>query len=131
MTVLLDGNVLIAMTVAGHVHHDAAARWFAGSTRPHATTPITQGSLIRTVIRLGATAAEGVGLLDALTMAPGHVFWPDAVPYTEAILSRVAGHADVTDAYLAELARYHGGRLATFDRRLAVLHPDVADVIPV
>ena len=131
MTVLLDGNVLIAMTVSRHVHHDAAARWFAGSTRPHATSPITQGSLIRTVIRLGATAAEGVGLLDALTSAPGHVFWPDAIPYTEATLSRVTGHADVTDAYLAELARHHRGRLATFDRRLAALHTDVTDVVPV
>ena len=131
MTVLLDGNVLIAITVAGHVHHDAAVRWFAGSPRPHATTPITQGTLIRTVIRLGATPAEGVGLLDALTSAPGHEFWPDAVPFTTAILSRVTGHGDVTDAYLAELARHHGGRLATFDRRLAAVHSDVTDAIPV
>ena len=70
-------------------------------------------------------------MLDAVTSAPGHVFWPDAVPYTEAILSRVTGHGDVTDAYLAELARYHRGRLATFDRRLAALHADVIDVVPV
>ena len=130
MTVLLDGNVLIAMTVAGHVHHDAAVRWFAGSPGPHATTPITQGTLIRTIIRLGATPDEGIGLLGALTAAPGHVFWPDAVPYTSAILSKVSGHGDVTDAYLAELARHHGGRLVTFDRRLAALQSDVTDVIP-
>jgi hypothetical protein len=30
---------------------------------------------------------------------------------------------------LAALARPHGGRLATFDRRSAALHPDVVDVI--
>jgi len=130
MTVLLDGNVLIAMTVAGHVHHDAAVRWFASSPRPYATTPITQGTLIRATIRLGATPDEGIGLLGALTAAPGHVFWPDAVPYTSAILSKVSGHGDVTDAYLAELARHHGGRLVTFDRRLAALQSDVTDVIP-
>ena len=124
MTVLLDGNVLIAMTVAGHVHHDAAVRWFASSPRPYATT------LIRATIRLGATPDEGIGLLGALTAAPGHVFWPDAVPYTSAILSKVSGHGDVTDAYLAELARHHGGRLVTFDRRLAALQSDVTDVIP-
>ncbi|REW13854.1 VapC toxin family PIN domain ribonuclease, partial [Mycobacterium tuberculosis] len=27
MTVLLDANVLIALVVAEHVHHDAAADW--------------------------------------------------------------------------------------------------------
>ena len=90
MTVLLDGNVLIAITITGHVHHEVAARWFADSQAGHATTPITQGTLIRTVIRLGATPQE----------------------------------------YLAETARHRGGRLVTFDRRLAGLHPDVADVIP-
>ena len=130
MTVLLDGNVLIAITITGHVHHEVAARWFADSQAGHATTPITQGTLIRTVIRLGATPQEGMGLSGALTAAAGHVFWPDDVPYTNAILSKVTGHGDVTDAYLAETARHRGGRLVTFDRRLAALHPDVADVIP-
>lgn len=46
------------------------------------------------------------------------------------MLASVRGHAGVTDAYLAALARHHGGRLATLDRRLADLHPDVALVIP-
>jgi hypothetical protein len=36
------------------------------------------------------------------------------------------GHRQVTDAYLAALARQQGGRLVTFDAGLAVLHPDVA-----
>ncbi|HYN71086.1 MAG TPA: hypothetical protein VES60_01190 [Nakamurella sp.] len=62
MTVLLDGNVLIAITMTGPVHHEAAVRWFAGSPGPHATTPIKQCTLIRTTIRLGATPDEGIGL---------------------------------------------------------------------
>lgn len=39
------------------------------------------------------------------------------------------GQAQVTDAYLAALARQHGGKLATFDRGLAALHSDVAVLI--
>ena len=35
------------------------------------------------------------------------------------------GHRQVTDAYLAALARHHGGKLASFDKRLVALHPDV------
>ena len=39
-----------------------------------------------------------------------------------------AGQAQcqVTDAYLAALARHHGGKLVTFDSGLAALHADVA-----
>jgi predicted nucleic acid-binding protein len=39
------------------------------------------------------------------------------------------GHRQVTDAYLAELARLHSGRLATFDQGLAQSHADIADLI--
>jgi uncharacterized protein len=37
--------------------------------------------------------------------------------------------AQVTDAYLAQLARTHNGRLATFDQGLAQLHSDVAELV--
>jgi uncharacterized protein len=30
VTVLLDANVLIALLVEDHVHHDAVENWFAG-----------------------------------------------------------------------------------------------------
>jgi predicted nucleic acid-binding protein len=42
----------------------------------------------------------------------------------------VIGHRQVTDAYLAQLARANHGRLATFDRGLAALHTDIAELIP-
>ncbi|GLY63497.1 hypothetical protein [Amycolatopsis taiwanensis] len=44
-------------------------------------------------------------------------------------LNGVLGHRQVTDAYLAQLARAHGGRLATFDPGLATLHTDIADLL--
>jgi predicted nucleic acid-binding protein len=46
------------------------------------------------------------------------------------VKSGVIGHRQVTDAYLAALARQRGGRLATFDAGLAQLHPDVAQLVP-
>jgi len=42
----------------------------------------------------------------------------------------VLGHRQVTDAYLAGLARAHRGRLPTMDRGLVAVHPDVADLVP-
>jgi predicted nucleic acid-binding protein len=39
------------------------------------------------------------------------------------------GHRQVTDAYLAALARAHRGRLTTFDEGLVAAHPDVAVLV--
>ena len=44
-------------------------------------------------------------------------------------LTGVLGHAQVTDAYLAALARTRGGRVATLDRAFAAVAPDVVDLI--
>ena len=62
---------------------------------------------------------------------PRHEFWPDAVSFDAVPLDGVIGHRQVTDAYLAHLARVRKGRIATFDQGLAKLHPDVADLVPV
>jgi len=53
VTALLDANVLTALLVDDHVHHQAAENWFAGMTGKFATCPITQGSLMRLLIREG------------------------------------------------------------------------------
>jgi predicted nucleic acid-binding protein len=58
------------------------------------------------------------------------VFWPDSIGYEAVRLDGIIGHRQVTDAYLAELARVNGGRLATFDRALAGLHADVVELVP-
>jgi uncharacterized protein len=42
----------------------------------------------------------------------------------------IVGHRQVTDAYLAQLARSRGARIATFDDAMAKLHQDVADLVP-
>ena len=45
-------------------------------------------------------------------------------------MNGVLGHRQVTDSYLAQLARARGGQLATFDQGLAKLHTDIADLLP-
>ena len=130
MTTLLDANVLIALVVSDHVHHDPAESWFAGLDDSFATCPITQGSLVRLLIRQGQNAEEARALVIALTHSPRHEFWPDSVSFTDVELHGVIGHLQVTDGYLAQLARANRGRLATFDRGLVALHPDIAELVP-
>ena len=133
MTHLLDGNVLVALVDRSHVRHPAAVDWFASHTGGFATCPITQGTLIRLLLRFGATAdaATAVAVLKQLTRHPRHAFWGDDISYTGISWAGVLGHRQVTDSYLAGLARHRGGRIATFDRGLAALHPDIADAISV
>jgi uncharacterized protein len=130
VTVLLDANVLTALLVEDHVHHEAAENWFAGTSANFATCPVTQGSLIRLLIREGQPAAAARMVLSQTMASPRHEFWPDDIPYTDVPVDGIIGHRQVTDAYLAQLARARGARLATFDQALAKLHADVADLVP-
>ena len=129
MSVLLDANVLIALLVDDHVHHSSAETWFSGLAGSFATCPITQGSLIRLLVREGQTAAAAGSVLRGVATNPRHEFWPDDVPYTDVPTVGIVGHRQVTDAYLAQLARAHAARLATFDQALAKLHADVAELV--
>ena len=129
MTVLLDANVLIALLNHNHEHHEPAARWFAVTDQRVGTCPITQGALIRSAIRVGATAQQAVDLLVEVTSLDRHDFWSDGPSYETISLRGVVGHRQVTDAYLAGLARHHRGRLLTLDGGLAALHPDVAELL--
>ncbi len=130
MTVLLDANVLIALLVEDHVHHRAAEDWFVGLSGNFATCPITQGSLMRLLIREGQPASAAQEILTGTTADPRHEFWPDDVRYTDVPTQGIIGHRQVTGAYLAQLARARGSRLATFDQGMAKLHHDVAELVP-
>jgi toxin-antitoxin system PIN domain toxin len=130
VTVLLDANVLIALVMAEHVHHGAAERWLVGSDDHFASCPSTQGALLRMLIREGQPAVAVHAVLAGVMADDRHEFWADAVSYRDVPLTGVIGHRQVTDAYLAQLARIRQGRLVTFDQGLAALHRDVADLIP-
>jgi uncharacterized protein len=130
VTALLDANVLIALVVTEHVHHDAAAEWLAALEAEFATCPITQGSLIRFLVRAGQSAAAARDVVSAIEKTNRHEFWPNSVSFTDVEVGGVIGHRQVTDAYLAQLTRSRKGQLATLDSGLAHLHNDVAVLIP-
>jgi uncharacterized protein len=121
-TYLADGNLLVALVVVDHIHHDTAIGWFEREGPGLATCPITEGTLVRFLLREGRGADEAVGALDAIRAQPWHSFWADAIPYERSHLAGVIGHRQVTDAYLVALAAHNGCRLATLDRGLAALH---------
>ena len=120
----IDGNLLVALTVVEHLHHEVALEWFEQAEPDQATCPITEGTLVRFLIREGLTAIDATAVLDAIRTQGWHTFWPDAIRYEVAHLVGVMGHRQVTDAYLVALARHHGSRVATLDRGLAALHGD-------
>ena len=128
---LLDSSGLVALLDENHVHHEICLRWIAGRQSPFLTCPITQGAVIRVIMRNvpGATFADAQHALEILGQHPLHRFVPDDLPYSALDARGILGHRQVTDAYLAHLARHHGVRLMTLDRAQAALYPDVADLI--
>jgi len=129
---LLDGNLLVALAIDTHEFHHRARRWFNSQTEPFATCATTEGTLLRIHMKVAqdssATAAWSV--LEAIHAMPDHVFWNDGFSYREVAFASVVGSKQVTDAWLAELARRHGASIATLDIALAALHSDVAFLIP-
>ncbi len=132
MTRLLDANVLIALVNVSHVHHGRASCWFRETSPPFATCPITQGALVRHYFRdaINPTSRGVAALLAGIERMRSHTFWPDDLPYARVRFAGVIGHRQVTDAYLAALARKHNARLTTLDTALAALHEDVAELVP-
>jgi toxin-antitoxin system PIN domain toxin len=130
VTALLDSNVLIALIVAEHVHHDHASAWLSDFDTTFATCPITQGSLVRFLLRTGQDASTARDVVSGIERSTRHEFWSDTVSFADVQFGGVIGHRQVTDAYLAQLARSHDGHLATLDSGLAQLHRDVALLIP-
>ena len=127
MAFLLDVNVLIALFDPAHVHHDPAHEWFADIGKTSwATCPLTENGVLRIVgssryPNSPGTPGAVTSLLSGLKALPGHVFWPDDISLVNSALvdtTRLLSSSQVTDTYLLALARTHGGRLATFDRRL-------------
>lgn len=133
MTWLLDGNVLVALQIDSHVHHDRVHGWFGSLKRDHfATCVVTQGTLLRVHMKTAAdsSAASAWQALREVASHPKHEWWGDSLSFLTVPHRHLQGSTQVTDAWLAELARRRKGRLATLDSALASLHDDVAVLLP-
>lgn len=129
MAFLLDVNVMIALIDRAHVHHDPAHAWFSGEGhRAWATCPLTENGVLRVVGHSRYPGSAGspasvARLMKRLCALPGHVFWPDDISLLDTTCvraDRLLSSAQVTNSYLLALAVAHGGKLATFDRRLVI-----------
>ena len=130
MTYLLDVNVLIALIDPAHRHYSAAHDWFSSTGRHSwATCPIVENGVVRILgnprypFPLVQSSPAGVArILGELRAAPGHVFWADEISLLDPAvidLGQLLHSLQVTDTYLLALAVSKGGKLATFDGRLA------------
>lgn len=129
MTFLLDVNVLIALIDPGHVAHDDAHEWFvAVGQNSWATCPITENGVIRILGNPKYPNSPGspaaiVNIVQRLRALPGHNFWSDEISLADEAFvdpSKILTSGQVTDTYLLALAKKHGAKLATFDRKLSV-----------
>lgn len=136
---LLDVNLLIAAVVKNHEHHERALRFIETLDRFH-TTPTTQGGFLRFLTRPWKNAqreeqpprltiAEAAAALRDLTQSARHAFLPDDQPFTAVPLRSLSGHRQWTDAYLLHLARRHGLKLATLERKMDNLDDPAAPAL--
>ncbi len=96
------------MTSADHIHHDVAEAWLERWDGLIASSPVTQGALVRFVLRSGGTTTEAITVMRDLHESPRHEFWEDTLGYDQVDLRGVVGHRQVTDAYLASTALVAG-----------------------
>lgn len=127
---LPDVNVLVALVQPSHVHHRSAQKWFASAAR-FATTPVTEGGLLRLALNRAVMgrSVDGQAAMATLRSIRDHQrseFLPDDSSLAQAAidLAGLVGFRRVTDLHLVNLAARHSARLVTFDVKIrAVLTP--------
>jgi toxin-antitoxin system PIN domain toxin len=129
---LVDGNGIIALAIKSHPHHARAKSWFEASTDTFHTCSVTEGTFLRLHMMLATdtTSTAAWKNLALIQSDPMHRFIDDGFSFENVSNKSIQGHKQVTDAWLAQLARRHGIRLATLDAGLVAAHPDIAFLIP-
>ena len=132
MSWLVDGNGIIALAIKSHPQHARAKAWFETLTDTFHTCSVTEGTFLRLHMMLATdtTSAAAWKNLALIQSDPMHRFIDDGYSYSQVATRGLQGHKQVTDAWLAQLARRHGARLATLDDGLVATHVDVGFLIP-
>lgn len=132
-----DVNVLVALTNPSHVFHTESHRWLTGVER-YATTPVTESGLVRMLLNPAVTGqrvtpAKALAVLRGIRADSRAGFLVDDSSLADAAVDTtgLAGHKQVTDWHLLNLAARHDGVLVTFDRKIAqgVLPGDAMRVV--
>jgi uncharacterized protein len=127
-TFLLDTSVLLALGLAEHLQNAQVELWFSGNVKKFCTCPITQLGFLRITkqLRKDLSIHEIGQVLQKICRDRRHRFIPADVDVQAVDWRLLLGHQQVTDAYLAGLARQHELKLVTLDKGFAATHPDVA-----
>jgi len=133
MTNLLDGNVLAGLVFKTHVHHARCNKWFAGQVHSFATCSVTQAILLKMHMKMAAdnSAQAAWNTLKQIVNHSKHQFWEDNFSYQDVPFQLLYDYRQVTNAWLAELARRRAGKVATLDASFAALFPDRVVIVPV
>jgi len=117
MSHLLDVNFLLACRWRSHPRHADACAWLE-SLAAFSTSPLAELGFIRMSMSPGyrATIADAQAALGNITSRNQARMVAADLPVAK--LPALTAYADVTDAYLVELARAHGLKLATIDEAL-------------
>jgi uncharacterized protein len=126
---LLDTNILLALAWPNHLHHAEVTRWFSRkAVTRFRTCPITETGFVRISSNPSFSSAavlpgEAIVILERITGLPGHGFWPDNLPLSDAFAAYpiLGSYRQITDGYLLSLAVAHDGILATLDRGITAL----------
>ena len=119
---LCDVNVLVALTLSTHVHHQAAHAALRGHPGPWATSSMTEAALVRLLLNPRVTgrafgASDVLAVLQGLRRDGRWRMIPDATSLADPAIdvSLLVGHRQVTDLHLVNLAASTGTVLVTFD----------------
>jgi predicted nucleic acid-binding protein len=125
---LLDANALIAAFDENHLDH-LRAREFLDALKTFYTTPQTEGAFLRFLTRPW-TDADGVRQKPRLTTGEAmrqlkevqglgeHRFLSDDISFSSVSMRSLSGFKQWNDAYLIALAKHHGLKLATLDKKI-------------
>jgi hypothetical protein len=123
---LLDVNVLVALTEPAHIHHREAQDWLNSSGKSSwGLCPSTEAGFVRVTTNpafrpVPRSMGQAMAILQMMKEYPGYSYWEidesaSWMNITAPFAARIAGHRQVTDAYLLGMAIKKDGLLVTFD----------------
>jgi toxin-antitoxin system PIN domain toxin len=124
----------MALLWENHEHHTTARSWFRGVAQ-FATCPVSQLGFARVsshpLLGYSLSLEQAFGVLRRFLTDPRHRFIPDNLSCEDRVVrtDRMGGANQITDHYLAAMARQHGLTLATFDQPLVKALASEGDLV--